>query len=83
MYTAAVLFILAGAPLFSQYTGNIPDQSQPARNLRSSTDDQIKMYERMAEQAEFNARTKFSKARMCAHTLDFYRRVAAEAGRAA
>lgn len=39
--------------------------------------------QRMAEQAEFHARTKFSKARMCARTLDFYRRVAAEAGRAA
>lgn len=39
--------------------------------------------QRMAEQAEFHARTKFSKARMCAQTLDFYRRVAAGAGRGA
>jgi glycosyltransferase involved in cell wall biosynthesis len=39
--------------------------------------------QRMAEQAEFHARKKFSKAEMCARTLGFYRRVASEAGRAA
>ena len=58
---------------------NDPDSLAAA--IRSALTLTPQLRQRMAEQAEFHARTKFSKARMCAHTLAFYRRVAAEAGR--